>query len=232
MGLHSVPNLVVTVVVVMVVFICGARSGTTHSWYPANVSVSRLASAATNATFRLSTEELCAAAADQREWPFLYTYENDNCTVYDVRIRGFEDESSQGATTACRTRLPKVCFEPFTSVEDLGCVYLHHTPMGWTDARVYCSRLGADLAYPNSFTGLQKYLMSNTSQVVWVGVKYRMWLNGSGAYIWATGMANTTDEPNGEMALCGRLEFINNAYLLFDDDCSLPYIFICRHSDG
>ncbi|XP_042229947.1 probable maltase-glucoamylase 2 [Homarus americanus] len=74
-------------------------------WYPANVSIARLSSTKSFTTIQLASEIICATKAAQTEWSYTFTYENSTCSLYDVKITGYGDESSLGDTRPSWTRL-------------------------------------------------------------------------------------------------------------------------------
>ncbi|XP_042211674.1 uncharacterized protein LOC121859070 [Homarus americanus] len=97
------------VVVVVVMVTVPDVNAEAKIWYPAKISTSKLSPAKSFTTTNFHSQTICAIKATQTEWSYMFTYEDDTCSLYDAKIGGYDDESNLGDTTTCKTRLLYEC---------------------------------------------------------------------------------------------------------------------------
>ncbi|KAK7072984.1 hypothetical protein SK128_000810 [Halocaridina rubra] len=130
-------------------------------WYPAKVAAERLRWRRYSNIKAATSNLMCSAAAMQKPWARLYCWNKPLCNLYNVNVTGFTDQTDEGETVDCRTRIPPSrCPSPFQDAGLLGCIHFERNRMDWQQAKQHCeTTMQAELfTVPSLFMELGAYL--------------------------------------------------------------------------
>ncbi|XP_066939327.1 uncharacterized protein [Macrobrachium rosenbergii] len=170
------------------------------------VSPTRLTTANQTYSFKTFGRLPCAGMAAQTDWALLMCYVGDVCTLYDVLVSPFRQDSTSDAVV-CYTRLDKECILDNLVVQNGATAVSSCTKMKCTDGT---------LTTVSTAPG--------TDNWYWVGIRNNVWLDGTQIpqNHWDVDEPDFTDQ-------CGVVNKVTGAGLLYDGLCAqINHYSVCQ----